>query len=206
MPAWALIALFMAAVGVSAFSDFAAGATTQIVLTLLGVLFTAAIYLARIRFEALIRDAGLVFRSRLVVGSLLNWPWSERRVPWRSIDSFTLYRDPWSDQKTLTISLDDGSSLEIRRPRSVGGSDTFDDFVAAFRLVVRKDPGSSRIQENGRFGFPVLHAIVGAVVVAMGVMSLLALRDVMDQESAMIAAIFGLMIVVAGVRVFLQNV
>lgn len=207
MPAWLLLVCLLGATAFSTLNDFVhLGAAAQLVLILLGVSFAVGVYLVRIRFEAWVRDRELVFRSRLVLGGLLNWPWAERRVAWRSIASFTVDRNPWSDQKKLTIVLDDGTSLEIPRPRSVAGSDTFDDFAAALKAIARADTGKRIKDGGGTWRFPILHAIVGGFVVMCGVMAVLSVQGMLDQKSSMILVIAGVMIVVAGVRLFLQNV
>jgi hypothetical protein len=200
-----LIFSIVVGMGANALHDFAdLSAAASLVSTILGVSFAGFILLGRVRCEIRVGDGQLVFRSRPVFGFLLNWPWTERRIPRRSIDAFTLDQNPWTEQ-TLTIRLDDGSSLRVLESGASAGSD-FQSFVTAFRSFLRAAPGSNAEERINAWRFPILPALVGGVVVACGVSTALAVRGVTDQPSAFVVVMGGIMVGVAGVRFLLKHV
>ena len=207
---WALAFCVAVGLGVAALRDFAGdrSAVTQIGLCVLALAFAAVVWLGQIRFEIALADSHLVLRNRPLFGRLLNWPWTERVIARGDIHAFWLDRNPWVEQKRLMVLLDDGSSLAILAPRASDRSAAFDSFVASFRSFAGGDTDSGTRTREVRKGwrFPVVHALVGGVVVACGGMMVWTAQDLWDQKAAMIIIIPGVMLAVAGFRLFLERV
>lgn len=204
MRAWALIVCILAGAVVTSLRNFAdPGAATQIVLITLGVLFAGGLLLRSTRFEVSIRDSDLVFRSRSMFGTLLKWPWTERHIPRRSVGAFWLDQNP-SNEQGLTIRLTDGSSLRILGSHASTSPNAFESFVAAFRSFVGADSGSSVHEGSSVWRLPIHRVLAGGFVVACGAFMVLTVSGMMDQKSAIIVAIGGMMVAVQGVRFVLE--
>jgi hypothetical protein len=204
--AWAVILSIVAGLGLISLRHFSdPSARTQDVYLVLGVSLAAGLFLAQIRFQVSIETGDLVFRSRPLFGALLNWPWTERRIPRRSIRTFLLGQNAWTEQKTLTVFLDDGSSLGILGQKAFAGSVAFESFLATFRSFFGADPGL-RVQDGVTvWRLPPQRALVAGVCATCGATMVLAVRDLMDQESAMIVILVALMLAVQGVRFLLKS-
>ena len=203
---WLVVICVMAGVSSGAVERFAfPGDTTQIVLCAIGVALAVGVSLGHIRFEITLANGDLTFRRRPLFGFLLGAPWTERRIPRQSIRAFRLDRNPWNEQKSLTILVDDGSSLAIPAPPVSGKSDAFESFVAGFRAFLGADAGRKAQESRNVWRIPIHQTVAGGIVVVLGVTAALAVRDVMDNKSAMIAVIAGAMVVVAGLRFMLRD-
>jgi hypothetical protein len=204
--AWAVIVSIVVGLGLISLRNFSdPSALTQDIYLVLGVSLAGGLFLAQIRFEVSIESSDLVFRSRPLFGALLNWPWTERRIPRQSISSFRLGQNAWTEQKTLTIFFDDGSSLGILGQKAFAGFVSFESFVATFRSFFGADSGL-RVQDGATvWRLPPQRALVAGVCVACGATMVLAVRELMDQESAMIVILVALMLAVQGVRFLLKS-
>ena len=193
-----------AAVGERLLQGFAGpNSAQQIVLDLLGVALAAGLLLGMVRFEASISDGQLLVRSRPLLGGLLNWPWTERRIARSRIRSFRVDENAWSELKLLTILLDDGSPLRIPGPRPTARSDSFDSLVKSLRSFSGADPGS-RVEARA-WRVPIDRVIVCGVLLASAVYVALTISSAMDKTNTFIVVMGAIFLAVQGVSFLLKR-
>jgi hypothetical protein len=214
---WAVILCFVAVlvVGSSLLHSFAdRNGAEQIALNFVAISLAVALLLGMVRFEASATDGQLLVRNRpLLLGGLLNWPWTERRIPRANIDSFRVEENVWSELKLLTIRLDDGSSLRIPGPRPNARTDSFNSFVKSLRSFTATAPGgtapggtapSSRVPERV-WRVPIERVIVCAFLLGSAVYVALTISSAMDNINTFIVVMGATFLAVAGVGFLLKR-